>query len=109
MFCRKTRAHAIRPEIAAEDENVKLEALLRAVRRAVPIGDDGAAEGIRRSERHERHGVERGMPEEAVDCDAAAATCRRAGLAGREDRIEKAARGAAIRTVAIIRKSVRVA
>src|ERR1700749_685714 len=49
------RPHAIGAQIETEDENVKLEALVRTVGRAVPLGNDGPAERIGRRERHERH------------------------------------------------------
>src|SRR6185437_3569724 len=50
--------HAVGAQLAVEDEDVDLKALVRRLRRAEPVGDDDAAERIGRSQRHERNGVE---------------------------------------------------
>src|SRR3546814_4589577 len=61
------------PEIAAENVDVELEALVGRLRRRIPVGDDDAAEGVGRGQRHERHGVEGGAPQIGIDADAAIA------------------------------------
>src|SRR5262249_61260173 len=79
LLAKYGRPEAISSQRAAKDVDVHLEALVRRLRRRVPIGDDDAAEWIGRNQRHERHGVERSPPQEAVDPDAARA--RRFGVA----------------------------
>src|SRR5579883_672872 len=73
LLAEDAAAHAVGAQLAPEDENVDLEALVGRLGRAVPIGDDDAAEGIGRGQRHEGDGVERGAPEIAVDANAGAA------------------------------------
>src|SRR5690606_31512444 len=63
------RAHAVGAQVAAEDVDVDLEALVGRLRRRIPVSDDHAAEGVGRGQRHEGNRVERGAPQIGVDAD----------------------------------------
>src|SRR3546814_2454603 len=62
-----------RSEVAAKDVDVDLEALVGRLRWRIPVGDDDAAEGVGRGERHEGHRIQRGAPQIGIDADAAVA------------------------------------
>src|SRR5690606_7801961 len=81
---------AVRAELPRQDVNVDLEALPRGLRRGVPVGDDDAAERVGRRQWHERHGVERGAPQIAVDADAAAALLVPVATAATAEELEAA-------------------
>src|SRR5271167_2225313 len=49
--------HGVRPQLAAENINIELEALLGYLGWRIPVRNDDTAERIRRHKRHERHGV----------------------------------------------------
>src|SRR5215813_12289160 len=58
--------HAVGPEIAVEDGDLHLHALVGRLGWRVPVGDDHAAEWIGRSQRNEIDGVERGPPQVGI-------------------------------------------
>src|SRR3546814_19744142 len=79
-------AQAIGAQGTIKDVDRHLEAFVRGLLRRIPVGDDDAAEGIGRSQRHEGDGVQRGAPQIAVDANTTAATTFfRLFLVGPED------------------------